>query len=51
MESQSAGLELCASIRGTLHNQSAQLFVRMGQPGVAPEHSVIDIFDISGYFI
>jgi CheY-like chemotaxis protein len=50
MESQTAGLELCDYIRRTLHNRSAQLFIRTGQPGVAPERSVVDEYDISGYF-
>lgn len=50
MESDNAGLELCQYIRKEMHNQSAQLFIRTGQPGMAPERTVIDNFDISGYF-
>jgi CheY-like chemotaxis protein len=50
MESPRAGLELCEYIRRTLGNRSAQLFIRTGQPGVAPERAVVDEYDISGYF-
>lgn len=50
METDSAGLELCDYIRNTLHNSVAQIYVRTGQPGIAPERDVIDRYDISGYF-
>ncbi len=50
MESDSAGLELCRYIRGEANGHSVQLYIRTGQPGVAPERSVIDNYDISGYF-
>jgi CheY-like chemotaxis protein len=50
MESDYAGLELCEYIRETLKNRVAQLFIRTGQPGLAPERTVIDRYDISGYF-
>lgn len=50
METDHAGLELCEYIRRELNNYSAQLFIRTGQPGVAPERKVIDDYDISGYF-
>lgn len=50
MESDSAGLELCEFIRKELHNQTTQVYVRTGQPGVAPERAVIDRYDITGYF-
>jgi CheY-like chemotaxis protein len=50
METDHAGLELCDHIRNTAHNYSTQLFIRTGQPGVAPERKVIDDYDISGYF-
>lgn len=50
METDHAGLELCDYIRNTLDNQSMQLYIRTGQPGVAPERDVIDKYDISGYF-
>jgi CheY-like chemotaxis protein len=50
METDTAGLELCDFIRNTLRNSFAQLYIRTGQPGVAPERDVIDRYDISGYF-
>jgi CheY-like chemotaxis protein len=50
MESDSAGLELCEHIRGTMGNKVVQLFIRTGYPGVAPERTVIDHYDINGYF-
>jgi CheY-like chemotaxis protein len=50
MESDTAGLELCQYIRETMGNKTAQLFIRTGQPGVAPERDVIDRYDINGYF-
>ena len=45
-----AGLELCDYIRETKGNKVVQLFIRTGQPGVAPERHVIDHYDINGYF-
>ena len=50
METDTAGLELCDYIRHTLNNKFTQLFIRTGQPGVAPERAVIDRYDINGYF-
>ncbi|HNF33630.1 MAG TPA: hypothetical protein PLZ03_02475 [Anaerolineales bacterium] len=50
MENDHAGLELCKFIREEANGHSVQLFIRTGQPGVAPERSVIDNYDISGYF-
>lgn len=50
MESDHAGLELCQFIRKDLGNQYMQVFIRTGQPGIAPERTVIDDYDISGYF-
>src|SRR5512145_593669 len=49
METEHAGLELCDHIRHAMKNWSSQLFIRTGQPGVAPERKVIDEYDISGY--
>ena len=37
METDSAGLELCEYIRDELKNKRTQLFIRTGQPGIAPE--------------
>jgi CheY-like chemotaxis protein len=50
METDTAGLELCRFIRETQHNRLTQIYIRTGQPGVAPERSVIDRYDINGYF-
>jgi CheY-like chemotaxis protein len=50
MESDSAGLELVQHIRDGLGNRLTALYVRTGQPGLAPERTVIDQYDISGYF-
>lgn len=50
MESDYAGLELCKYIREEAGGHSVQLYIRTGQPGVAPERSVIDNYEISGYF-
>jgi CheY-like chemotaxis protein len=50
MENDTAGLELCEYMRETLGNKVVQLFIRTGQPGVAPEREVIDNYDINGYF-
>lgn len=50
MESDTAGLELCKYIREDLNNDVTQLFIRTGQPGIAPERAVIDRYDINGYF-
>lgn len=49
MESDHAGLDLCQHIRDDLGNQVMQIYLRTGQPGVAPEREVIDRFDINGY--
>jgi CheY-like chemotaxis protein len=49
METEHAGLELCQYIRETMGNKITQLYVRTGQPGVAPERAVIDRYDITGY--
>jgi len=50
METDTAGLELCQYIREEMGNKLSQLFIRTGQPGVAPERAVIDRYDINGYF-
>ena len=49
METDNAGLELVNYIRNDLHNRMIRLLIRTGQPGVAPERSVIDNFDIDDY--
>ena len=50
METEHAGLELCDYIRNDLGNKLTQIFIRTGQPGIAPEREVIDQYDINGYF-
>src|SRR5262249_5394189 len=50
METPTAGLDLCQYIRETQQNKLVQLFIRTGQPGVAPERAVIDRYDVNGYF-
>ena len=49
METDHAGLDLCQQIRGNMKNWASQLYIRTGQPGIAPERKVIDEYDISGY--
>ncbi|MCP4128767.1 MAG: DUF3369 domain-containing protein [Gammaproteobacteria bacterium] len=49
MESDEAGLELVKYIRNDLDYQLIRLFIRTGQPGMAPERFVIDHYDIDGY--
>jgi CheY-like chemotaxis protein len=50
METDTAGLELCEALRKADPNNYTQLYVRTGQPGVAPERAVIDRYEINGYF-
>jgi CheY-like chemotaxis protein len=50
METDHAGLDLCKYIREEANGSSVQIYVRTGQPGLAPERKVIDDYDISGYF-
>ncbi|MEM7115733.1 MAG: response regulator [Chloroflexota bacterium] len=50
MENNQAGLELCEYIRRDLGNHELPLYIRTGQPGTAPERSVIDNYEINGYF-
>ncbi len=49
MESDDAGLKLVEYIRDDLKNQMVRLILRTGQPGVAPESSVIQNYDINDY--
>ncbi|MBX3172277.1 MAG: response regulator transcription factor [Candidatus Eremiobacteraeota bacterium] len=49
METEHAGLELCEYIRDVMKNRTLQIHVRTGQPGLAPERSVLDRYDIQGY--
>src|SRR2546423_6427967 len=50
METDHAGLDLCQALREEHKNRVTQLFVRTGQPGMAPERTVLDRYDINGYF-
>jgi CheY-like chemotaxis protein len=50
METDHAGLELCEYIREAMGNKLTQIYIRTGQPGIAPERTVIDRYDINGYF-
>lgn len=49
METPNAGLDLIRYIREDLGNKLIRLVVRTGQPGHAPEQSVITDYDISDY--
>ncbi len=51
METQSAGLDACRTIREELGNRLVRILLRTGQPGVAPEKQVIDEYDIDGYLL
>ena len=50
METDTAGLELCQYIRDTMKDKITQIYIRTGQAGLAPERSVIDRYDINGYY-
>src|SRR3954451_22391102 len=50
METDTAGLELCQYIRDAMKDKITQIYIRTGQAGLAPERSVIDRYDINGYF-
>lgn len=49
MESEQAGLELIKTIRQTYNNLTVRIVLRTGQPGQAPEQSVIRDYDINDY--
>jgi len=49
MESDDAGLRLIKVIRDEIGNQSVRIVLRTGQPGQAPEESVIIDYDINDY--
>ena len=49
METDHAGLELCDYIREEMKNRNLQIYLRTGQPGIAPERTVLDKYDIQGY--
>jgi len=49
METSHAGLELIKFIRDDINNHDIRLILRTGQPGEAPEESVIREYDINDY--
>ncbi|NVK54036.1 MAG: DUF3369 domain-containing protein [Alteromonadaceae bacterium] len=49
METDHAGLELVHKVRNELNNHLVRLVLRTGQPGQAPEHKVIERYDINDY--
>ena len=49
MESDHAGLDLVRHIRGELENSAVRIVLRTGQPGQAPERSVMVDYDINDY--
>lgn len=49
METDHAGLDLVHYVRTELKNTSCRLVLRTGQPGQAPEHEVIERYDINDY--
>lgn len=50
MENDQAGLELCHYLREERQEMAMTLYIRTGQPGLAPERAVIDLYNINGYF-
>lgn len=49
MESDDAGLRVAKYLRTVLGNRYSRVILRTGQPGMAPEASVIREYDIDGY--
>jgi len=49
METNDAGLQVVRYIREELNNQNIQIILRTGQPGEAPEESVIVTYNINDY--
>lgn len=49
MEEEDTGLKLVEYIRDTMGNSSVRIVLRTGQPGKAPEHTVISQYDINEY--
>lgn len=49
METDDAGLQLIHNIRNDLENHSTRIVLRTGQPGTAPEETVIRTYDINDY--
>ena len=49
METDHAGLDVVHYVRKDLQNNACRLVLRTGQPGQAPEHEVIERYDINDY--
>ena len=49
MENNQAGLDACREIRENLQNDTVRILLRTGQPGSAPEKTVITDYEIDGY--
>ncbi|QHW29419.1 response regulator [Paenibacillus rhizovicinus] len=49
MEEDDAGLKLVKRVREQMGNRLVRIILRTGQPGQAPEHTVIRSYDISDY--
>jgi len=49
MEEEDTGLKLVEYIRNDLENNSVRIVLRTGQPGKAPEQTVISRYDINDY--
>ncbi|MBE9225670.1 response regulator [Phormidium sp. LEGE 05292] len=49
METNDAGLQVVRYVREELNNQNVQIILRTGQPGEAPEESVIVAYNINDY--
>ncbi|WP_345421935.1 DUF3369 domain-containing protein [Halioxenophilus aromaticivorans] len=49
METDHAGLDLIHFVRNDLDNSLCRLILRTGQPGQAPEHDIIERYDINDY--
>jgi CheY-like chemotaxis protein len=49
METDHAGLDVVKYVRDDLKNTSTRIVLRTGQPGEAPERSVITMYDINDY--
>ncbi|WP_320007738.1 HAMP domain-containing sensor histidine kinase [Maridesulfovibrio sp.] len=50
METNTAGLDVAHRIRNDLNNQFIRVILRTGQPGFAPEHTVITELEINDYW-
>jgi transcriptional regulator with GAF, ATPase, and Fis domain len=49
METDDAGLQIVRHIRESMRNELVRIVLRTGQPGQAPETTIITTFDISDY--